>query len=73
MMSNNKVSLWDIEDERRLVDYVLQPYNRDSFRALPIAARDRKYNEGMREINAFILSADANEYARKELSRMLNT
>lgn len=62
---------WCLEDETRLVDYIISPYIRPSCRRRSKYRRYQAYNEAMKEVNSYPLSADANLYARKTLAKWL--
>lgn len=62
---------WRLEDEIRLVDYIISPYIRPSCRKLSKYLRGLVYNDAMKEVNCYPLSADANLYARKTLAKAL--
>ena len=62
---------WRLEDEIRLVDYIISPFIRPSCRKLSKYLRGLVYNDAMKEVNCYPLSADANLYARKTLAKAL--
>lgn len=64
-------STWSFEDEARLVDYIIFPFIRPACRRLSKYLRGLIYNDAMKEINRYPLSADANLYARKALAERL--
>ena len=62
---------WSLEDEIRLVDYIILPYIRPSLRKLSKYLRGLVYNDAMKEVNRYPLGADGNLYARKTLAEWL--
>lgn len=64
-------NLWDYEDEKRLVDFIIGPFIRSKYRRLPKYYRDLTYSAAMRKVNDYSLSPEANCYARRSLAEHL--
>ena len=62
---------WCLDDEMHLVDFIIVPFIRPSCRKLSKYLRGLVYDDAMREVNRYPLSAEANLYARKELAKRL--
>lgn len=63
----------DLADEIKIIDALIAPYDRKQYRRQSRKVRELIYNDGMRLVCSFPFSSDANQHARKALSRMLRT
>lgn len=64
---------WDLQTEIRLINALLAPYNKQSYRRLSRSVREVIYRDGVRLVCSYPFSPSANEYGRKTLAKHLRT